>query len=167
MQEQKLTKIPLWQASTFTRLSTSTARLQGWLVIIAGLLFIPAAIYDKYQEDPSKLTRLAVYAPIATLFVLAPMYLYKRSARSILTAINYNIPEKAFELHTFSNKTMRVAASNMQVLYNPAKPKVVHEIVFLEERKKNVFKIEGYGEWESPELFRFITETGGIQTEAL
>ncbi len=96
MREEKLTQIPLWRASTFTRLSTSTARLQGWLVIIAGLLFIPAAIYDKYQEDPSKLTRLAIYTPIATLFVLAPMYLYKRSARSILTAINYNIPEKAF-----------------------------------------------------------------------
>lgn len=63
---------------------------------------------------------------------------------------------------------IRVAASNIQVLYNPVKPKVVHEIAFLEEeRKKNVFKIEGYGEWESPELFRFITETGGIPTEAL
>lgn len=94
---------------------------------------------------------MAVYTPIATCFVLAPMYLYRRSARSILTSINYNITEKAFELHTFSNRMVRVAASNMQVLYNPAKPKVVHEIVLLSEpSKKNVFKIEGYGEWESP-----------------
>ena len=125
--------------------------MQGWLVIIAGLLFIPAAIYDKYQEDPSKLPRLALYTPIATCFVLAPMYLYKRSARSILTSINYNIAEKVFELHTFSNKMVRVGASNMEVVYKPAKPKVVHEIVLLsEENKKNVFKMEGYGEWESP-----------------
>lgn len=87
MREQKLYQIPLWKASTFTRLMTSTARLQGYLVIIAGLLFIPAAIYDKYQEDPSKIYRLAVYTPIATMFVLAPMFLYRRSIKRLLTTI--------------------------------------------------------------------------------
>lgn len=87
MKEYKLNQIPLWKASTFTRLTTSTARLQGYLVIIAGLLFIPAAIYDKYQEDPSKIYRLAVYTPIATMFVLAPMYLYRRSLKRLLTTI--------------------------------------------------------------------------------
>jgi hypothetical protein len=168
MREQRLTQIPLWRASTFTRLSTSTARLQGYLVIIAGLLFIPAAIYDKYQEDPSKLTRLLIYTPIATLFVLAPMYLYKRTARTLLTAIDYNVSEKAFVLQTFSNKVVKVGTEHMQVLYNPVKPKVVHEIVLMEEaKKKNVFKIEGYGEWESSELFRYITESGGIKDEAI
>lgn len=126
MRQQQLTHIPLWQASTFTKLSTSTARLQGYLVIIAGLLFIPAAIYDKYQEDPSKLTRLALYTPIATMFVLAPMYLYRRSAKSILTAITYNVPEASFELHTFSNQIIKAPSRTLQVLYNPVKPKVVH-----------------------------------------
>lgn len=103
MKEHKLYQIPLWKTSAFTRLTTSTARLQGYLVIIAGLLFIPAAIYDKYQEDPSKIYRLAVYTPIATMFVLAPMYLYRRSIKRLLTAIEYNVPEKAFELTTFRN----------------------------------------------------------------
>lgn len=103
MKEHKLCQIPLWKASTFTRLTTSTARLQGYLVIIAGLLFIPAAIYDKYQEDPSKIYRLAIYTPIATMFVLAPMYLYRRSLKRLLTTIEYNVPEKAFELTTFRN----------------------------------------------------------------
>jgi hypothetical protein len=165
MREQRLTQIPLWRASTFTRLSTSTARLQGYLVIIAGLLFIPAAIYDKYQEDPSKLTRLALYTPVATLFVLAPMYLYRRSARTLLTAIDYNVSERAFELRTFSNQLLKVEAENVQVMYNPQKPKVVHQIALLNQKKQNVFKIEGYGEWESPELFRFITQSGGISEQ--
>lgn len=98
VKENKLTNIPLWRASTFARLSTSTARLQAYLVIIAGILFIPAAIYDKYQEDPSKIYRLAVYTPIATLFVLAPMFLYRRSVNKILNSINYNVPERVIEL---------------------------------------------------------------------
>lgn len=70
--------------------------------------------------------RLIAYTPIATLFVLAPMYLYRRSARSILTTINYNVNERAFELHTFSNKVLKVASQDLRVLYNPQKPKVVH-----------------------------------------
>lgn len=49
MRERNLTSIPLWRASTITRLTTATARMQGYMVIFAGLLFIPAAIYDKYQ----------------------------------------------------------------------------------------------------------------------
>lgn len=95
-------------------------------MIIAGLLFIPAAIYDKYQEDPSKITRLAIYAPIATLFVLAPMYLYKRSARSILNSIDYNIIDSNFELRTISNKLVKAPPNSIRVLYNPQRPKVVH-----------------------------------------
>lgn len=98
IKESKVTHIPLWRASTFTRLSTSTARLQAYLVIFAGLLFIPSAVYDKYQEDSSKIYRLAVYTPIATLFVLAPMFLYRRYVNKILTSINYNIPERCIEL---------------------------------------------------------------------
>jgi hypothetical protein len=35
--------------STLTRLTTATSRFQAFLVIFAGILFIPAAIYDKYQ----------------------------------------------------------------------------------------------------------------------
>jgi hypothetical protein len=88
-------------------------------VIIAGLLFIPAAIYDKYQEDPSKITRLAIYTPIATLFVLAPIYLYKRSARSILNSIDYNIVDRNFELRTISNKLVKTPPNSIKVLYNP------------------------------------------------
>ena len=101
------------------------------MVIIAGLLFIPAAIYDKYQEDPSKITRLAAYTPVATLFVLAPMYLYRRSARSILNSINYNVMDKAFELRTISNKLVKAPANCIKVVYNPLRPKVVHEIVLI------------------------------------
>ena len=89
------------------------------MVIIAGLLFIPAAIYDKYQEDPSKITRLAIYTPIATLFVLAPIYLYKRSARSILNSIDYNIVDRNFELRTISNKLVKTPPNSIKVLYNP------------------------------------------------
>jgi hypothetical protein len=54
------------------------------------------------------------------------MYLYRRSVKSILTAINYNLPEKAFELHTFSNQISKVSFKNLEILYNPQKPKVVH-----------------------------------------
>jgi hypothetical protein len=126
MRQNRISQIPLWKVSTLTRLTTSTARLQGFLVIFAGLLFIPAAIYDKYQEDPSKKYRLAIYTPIATLFVLAPMYLYKRSIKKLLTSINYNVSEKAFELQTFQNTTFKVPLQNLEVIYNPKKPKIVH-----------------------------------------
>jgi len=87
MKELQVNNIPLWRISSLTRLITSTARLQGFLVIFAGLLFIPAAIYDKYTEDNSKMYRLAAYTPIAIGFVLAPMLLYRRSAKRLLNSI--------------------------------------------------------------------------------
>lgn len=48
MKQHNLKDVPLWRISSLTRLISNTAKLQGYLVIIAGLLFIPAAIYDKY-----------------------------------------------------------------------------------------------------------------------
>jgi len=101
MHLHKVNAIPIWRISPLTRLITATARLQGYLVIIAGLLFIPAAIYDKYHEDHNKIYRLAVYTPIATAFVLAPMLLYRRSIKSILNSIDYNLSENCLNLQTF------------------------------------------------------------------
>ena len=49
MKQHQIKEVPLWRISSLARLITSTAKLQGYLVIIAGLLFIPLAIYDKYN----------------------------------------------------------------------------------------------------------------------
>ena len=45
MRELKVNSANLWSISPLTRLITGTARLQAFLVIFAGLLFIPPAIY--------------------------------------------------------------------------------------------------------------------------
>jgi len=64
-----------------------TAKLQSFLVIFAALLFIPPAIYDKYQEDNKKVVRLAIYTPIALAIVLTPTFLYRKSSKKILSSI--------------------------------------------------------------------------------
>lgn len=49
MRELNIKTANLWSISPLTRLITGTARLQAYLVIFAGLLFIPPAIYEKYH----------------------------------------------------------------------------------------------------------------------
>jgi hypothetical protein len=48
MKQNNLQTVNLWNISSLARITTGTARLQAFFVIVAGLLFIPAAIYDKY-----------------------------------------------------------------------------------------------------------------------
>lgn len=45
------------------------------------------------------------------------------------------------------------------MVYNPVKPKIIHELVIAADggqSKERVFKVEGYGDWESSELFKYI-----------
>lgn len=164
MKELKVNSIPLWRMSSLTRLITSTARLQGFLVIFAGLLFIPAAVYEKYQEDNSKIYRLAIYTPLATACVLAPTILYRRNVKRILQSIDYAPSENLFHLQTYKNELLQVPVSKIQFKCNPQKPKIIHELVVVKEGEEGrVFKIEGYGEWESAELFKYIVEKDGLR----
>lgn len=49
MQQHKLDKVPLWRISSIAKFATGTARLQAYLIIYVGLLFVPPAVYEKYQ----------------------------------------------------------------------------------------------------------------------
>ena len=91
----------MWNLSSLVRTTAITVRLQVFFVIVGGLLFIPAAIYDKYTEDPNKIYKIAVYTPIAFTFIMTPLYLYRRAARSLLNSIDYNIITKKFQLQTY------------------------------------------------------------------
>lgn len=135
MHQHQLNTIPIWRISGLTRLTTATARLQGYLVIFAGLLFIPAAIYEKYHEDNSKIYRIAVYTPIATAFVLAPILLYRRTIKHILNSIDYNLSQNCLQLQTFKNESLQVPIKDIRVRYNPLKPKIVHDLTVLSEGK--------------------------------
>lgn len=164
MELEQLKEIPLWRISSLIKLTTSTAKLQGYLVIIAGLLFIPAAIYEKYQQDHNKVYRLAAYTPIAVGFVLAPMLLYKRNVRKILNGINFDVPTNSFKMQTYTDEILTVPLQNMKVHYSKQKSKIVHQIEIVnDDNSKRAFKIEGYGEWESSEVFKYIVENGGIR----
>ena len=101
MKQHQLQQVPLWRVSSLVRLTTGTAKVQAYLIIYAGLLFLPPAIYEKYQDNPDKIYRLAVYTPIAFLFMLAPLYFYRRSSSRLLTAIDYHHPSNCFELQTY------------------------------------------------------------------
>jgi hypothetical protein len=94
------------------------------------------------------LTRLAIYSPIALTFLLAPLIFYRRTAKRILTAIDYHLPTNTFQLTTFRKQIFQVPVSQLIVRHNPKKPKIVHEIEYSTEKEQNkIFKIEGYGEW--------------------
>lgn len=58
--------------------------------------------------------------------------------------------EKAFSLQTFQKQTLKIFPKDLTIVCNPQKPKVIHEIsVASGEKEARVFKMEGYGEWES------------------
>jgi hypothetical protein len=38
--------------SSLVKLAAGTARWQSYLIIYLGLLFVPAAVYEKYKESP-------------------------------------------------------------------------------------------------------------------
>jgi hypothetical protein len=85
MHNQKLQSCLLWKISPFTRIMTVTAKLQSIFIILAGLLFIPPTLYEKYIEDKSKLWKICIYAPVAATFFFAPLALYRRNVRKVLT----------------------------------------------------------------------------------
>lgn len=101
MKQNNLNTVNLWNISSIARVTTSTAKLQAFFVIFAGLLFIPAAVYDKYVEDNSKIYRIAVYAPIAFCFVMTPFYLYRKTAKRLLNSIDYNLSSNTLQLRTY------------------------------------------------------------------
>ena len=122
-------------------MTTGTARLQAFFVIFAGLLFIPSAIYDKYMEDNTKIYKIAAYAPIAFCFVMAPLYLYRKTAKRILNSIDYNITSNTLQLKTYHKELLNVALKDIKVKYNPEKPKIVKQIEVFQEGKERIFDI--------------------------
>lgn len=70
-----------------------------------------------------------MYTPIATAFVLAPLIMYKRNIKKVLSSIDYNLPSNSFKLQTYSNEMINVPINNLKVSFNPQKPKIVHEII--------------------------------------
>lgn len=132
MKQNNLQTANLWNMSSLARITTGTARLQAFFVIVAGLLFIPAAIYDKYTEDANKIYKIAIYTPIAFCFVITPLYLYRRTARSLLNSIDYNIATNKFQLHTYKEELLNVGVNELKVNYNPDKVKVVKQIEVLQ-----------------------------------
>lgn len=52
MTKHQLQHIPLWRISSLVKLTIGTARLQAYLIIYAGMLFVPPVVYEKYKENP-------------------------------------------------------------------------------------------------------------------
>ena len=52
MKQHQLSHVPLWRINFLAKLITGVAKLQAYLMIYAGLLFIPPMVYEKYQENP-------------------------------------------------------------------------------------------------------------------
>ena len=52
MQKHQLKTVSIWKISTMTKFVAGISKLQAYLMVIAGLLFIPPTIYEKYQDKP-------------------------------------------------------------------------------------------------------------------
>ena len=59
---------------------------------------------------------------------------------------------------------LQVSASQMAVKYHPQKPRIVQEIEVEMEESKRMFKMEGSGEWQSLDMFKYLHKKGGIQS---
>ena len=59
---------------------------------------------------------------------------------------------------------LQVSATNMAVKYHPQKPRVIQELEVELEEGKRMFKMEGIGEWESVDMFKYLVEKGGIES---
>jgi hypothetical protein len=130
------------------RFLMGTARMQSYLILIAGGLFIGPTLYEKYQENPEKATRLVIYSPIALAFLIAPIVMYRRASRRMLTAIDFHHPSNTFRLETYRKERLSVLPQYLTIRNNPAKPRIVHELeIQIEDNNSRVFKVEGYGDW--------------------
>ena len=73
-----------------------------------------------------------MYAPIAVGFVLAPLYLYRRTTRKILTRIDYCLGRNCLEVETYRGRVVEVQFKHLRVKYSAKKPLVVHELEVVE-----------------------------------
>ena len=157
MKKNQIQNVTLWRMASLTKLFTGVAKWQAYLMIYAGVLFIPPLVKQKYEDNPEKIYRLAVYCPIALGFILLPLIFYRRSSKRMLTSIDYNLPSNCLHLHTYRRQLLKVPISQISVQNNPKKSRILHSIdIKTDEKTPRTFQVEGYGEWQSIELFRHL-----------
>lgn len=45
---------------------------------------MPYMIWEKYNEDNDKLTKLMIYAPFATAAIISPILIYKKYTKNLI-----------------------------------------------------------------------------------
>jgi hypothetical protein len=53
-------------------------------------------VYEKYKEQPEKHTILAIYTPLALTALAAPLILFRRTTKKMLSTIEYHLSSNSF-----------------------------------------------------------------------
>lgn len=104
MRTLNLNVLELWRVSNTFNILFSLAKFQAYVIILAGLLWIPSEAYRKYSEDSSKKVRIAIYAPIMTAVLFTPLYLYRRGAKKMLSSLSYHLKDNKIEVLGWAEK---------------------------------------------------------------
>lgn len=149
--------IRLWNMSSTYRFVMAVVKFQAYGVALAGLTIFPYIMYEKYLAEPEKIQRIAIATPIISLAMLAPLIYFRRFSRKLLTNITYEISENKFALTKLGGgQTLKVNPESLACEFTPNhRIKTVHV-------GEEAYNIEGAGEWESIELFKYIQREKGL-----
>jgi hypothetical protein len=76
-------------------------KFQSYLMLLLGVTVLPFTLYQKYQEDKEKLTKILIFAPFGLGACLGPIIMYKRFSKKLIEAVSYNFSEKKMILTRF------------------------------------------------------------------
>lgn len=79
------------------------AKYQTVIIAAVGLIAFPYIMYERYQENPERLTTIAIVTPLACGALFAPFFIHRKISSKMLKEITYDVTGNQFILKRFKS----------------------------------------------------------------